>query len=1155
MSVAASTVGFPTRSDLYRSEVRFGVVMYGGVSLAIYINGVANELYEMACATPKVVDKEPVSGTRDVYRKASLLLGSEELRRSYARYLSDPQANRDPFSDDASQAGAPRVRFVVDVISGTSAGGINGIFLAKALANGQAFSPLKKLWIQEGNIENLLNDDASYQGLEYARSDSPPRSLLNSDRMYIKLLDAFQNMSTTVQPIGNGESALVDEIDLYVTTTDIRGSVVPLRLFDEVVYEKRFKQVYHFQYAAAAGEASRNDLAEENAPFLAFAARCTSSFPFAFEPMTVVDAQRLCNAKPGGGAIDFGPWNSFFTGLSGDDMAKDRWRSRVFGDGGYLDNKPFSYVVDALSWRIGELPMERKLIYVEPAPTHPETERQIFADKPDAIQNAFAALNTIPQYETIREDLEAVLARNRRIERVERIVRQVEADIETSQADPFQRLKLIDGRVPDWTSLDLSRMIDYYGVAFLPYQRLRLASVTDDVAERLAVWWDIDRRSDRFYALKAMTRAWREEKYYENESRKEPGQTASVNKFLDDYDVKYRLRRVGFLLRKVHQLDSLAVKLRQDKATRSPMSDIEQRLWTRLDQRGYSLPSMNFEALVAALNCLARGFGEALQQLRATVWMPAPEDRVAAAARAASHDTLDRVLHLLLGEQLDPPLTVLYTRDKKPVPVKVEELPPPSRLRTLQENVFARARRLFDLAKETSLRTEIQDLLEEDLASLKDGYARVIRWSADRKVPLVRELLGDPTLLPSPAGSRPTVTIQVKDTVGFCDGALNSREGRMLREFLAEYYLRFDEYDQMSFPLYYDTGTGEPSTVEVLRVSPEDAPGLIDERNDKGDTGRQRRKLAGTALFNFGAFLDVQWRRNDIMWGRLDGCERLLAALFPATEDRQVTAIHQALLQEAQRAIVREEMQPEGYAQLVDSFAKALAMQKEATLKEAFGKLWEHLGPAEDAQRSVRTAQALKAVLGDAGMVDYVRRYYEVNRTFDTEASMKTGARALTITGRILEGSEKHYRAQGPRRMVWVTRGGRALQALLTVSTPSDLPHAVFRHWLILLYGFEALIVVGAMAFSAPAARTFGFTCLAVTGALHIASLIAGDLMHSKRGWVKFTAGLFAAGVLALALLGTVALLSNGGPIPIMCAGGEDRAWVRQMLCPSGGWW
>jgi Protein of unknown function (DUF3376) len=64
---------------------------------------------------------------------------------------------------------------------------------------------------------------------------------------------------------------------------------------------------------------------------------------------------------------------------------------------------------------------------------------------------------------------------------------------------------------------------------------------------------------------------------------------------------------------------------------------------------------------------------------------------------------------------------------------------------------------------------------------------------------------------------------------------LNTAVGVAVREFLAEYYERFDKHDQMSFPL--------------------------------------------------GAFLDVQWRRNDIMWGRLDGCERLLDALFPETND------------------------------------------------------------------------------------------------------------------------------------------------------------------------------------------------------------------------------------------------------------------------------
>ena len=47
---------------------------------------------------------------------------------------------------------------VVDVISGTSAGGINGIFLAYALANGKDFSEFADLWRQHGDIHRLMRD-------------------------------------------------------------------------------------------------------------------------------------------------------------------------------------------------------------------------------------------------------------------------------------------------------------------------------------------------------------------------------------------------------------------------------------------------------------------------------------------------------------------------------------------------------------------------------------------------------------------------------------------------------------------------------------------------------------------------------------------------------------------------------------------------------------------------------------------------------------------------------------------------------------------------------------------------------------------------------------------------------------------------------------
>ncbi len=121
-----------------RREIRFAVVMYGGVSLAIYINGVAQELFKMVRATARkqyatlgrpetseyLVPDEELKGSEPVYRR----LG-EELKAS----------------------------FVVDILSGTSAGGINAVFLAKALANDQPMDLLKELWVKEGNIDLLID--------------------------------------------------------------------------------------------------------------------------------------------------------------------------------------------------------------------------------------------------------------------------------------------------------------------------------------------------------------------------------------------------------------------------------------------------------------------------------------------------------------------------------------------------------------------------------------------------------------------------------------------------------------------------------------------------------------------------------------------------------------------------------------------------------------------------------------------------------------------------------------------------------------------------------------------------------------------------------------------------------------------------------------
>ena len=86
---------------------------------------------------------------------------------------------------------------------------------------------------------------------------------------------------------------------------------------------------------------------------------------------------------------------------------------------------------------------------------------------------------------------------------------------------------------------------------------------------------------------------------------------------------------------------------------------------------------------------------------------------------------------------------------------------------------------------------------------------------------------------------------------------------------------QFEYYDQIVFPIFYEASVGEAELCEVFRISPRDATSILDENSPT----EKRRKLAGTALFHFGAFLNREWRENDLMWGRLDAAERIIRSV------------------------------------------------------------------------------------------------------------------------------------------------------------------------------------------------------------------------------------------------------------------------------------
>jgi patatin-related protein len=480
----------------YQEEKRLAVVMYGGVSLAIYIGGVARELLGVVRATA------PSAG--DPGAGVSQLSKVEEIYRKIA-------SKKDPVSNEE----VLKTRVTVDVISGTSAGGINGIFLAKALANGLSMDPILELWKKEGDLAKLLNDAESVKDTALA-PDDPPAALLNGRRMYAKLVEAFDAMDGK----RDAESWDAARVDLFVTATDIRGEVIRLPVANAVAREKRHRQRFHFT-ARGPGD---NELGNQENPLLAFAARCTSSFPAAFEPFTWNDAAAIAKARAG--AVD---WTERLLFVGAD------YQQRPFGDGGYLDNKPFSYAIDELARRQSALKVERTLIYVEPDPEKLllEKDARLQSQKPDAIENALIAL-TLSGYETIREDLQRVVERNEGIREVLALEKTVEDALHGRAAlKPFTP--------EEWANVkDITPLIQRYGVTYAAYHKFKLASVVDSIADLVCSAGDVG-RPELAQAIHELAEAWIFEAY--------PSFT-DQQQLLLDADLEYRLRKFSFVLRR-----------------------------------------------------------------------------------------------------------------------------------------------------------------------------------------------------------------------------------------------------------------------------------------------------------------------------------------------------------------------------------------------------------------------------------------------------------------------------------------------------------------------------------------------------------------------------------------------------------------------------
>src|SRR5215211_5838934 len=1031
-----------------RKEVRFAVVMYGGVSLAIYINGVAQELLKMVRATaadaqdegPLLSDEE-LRGTERVYRQLGQILGREG---------EEAQKPVDPDSPI-------RTRFTVDILSGTSAGGINAVYLAKALANGQTIDQLARLWVEEGDILKLINDAKSVEGLDGLKAQKPPKSLLNSQRMYRKLLDALDGMEKKDDPsTEKSRSPYVEELDLFVTATDFRGLPIRLQLLDDVVEELRHRHVFRFRYADEHSEKPCNDFHVDNNPFLAYAARCTSSFPFAFDPMALENIDDVLKTVPehshrGKLGTERDRWQKYFpeyrppSGGSPHPPEIYDFTERAFVDGGYLDNKPFGHAIDALATRNSGVPVDRKLVYIDPSPER-STEWRQDADPPNAVENVAAAFS-LARYETIREDLQRVLARNRLIERVESIISERERDVQIlseRRRDVRNGARSEPVRSEDFGNWDLETMIQAEGVAYGGYHRLKVGALTDEIARLITRIAGFDIQSDEFQAIRYLVREWREEYYkayrgdHETPDSTEKGseEKKTQNEFLVQYDLAYRIRRLDFVLNRIDRLYGL------DQEAARTLEDLDVDPIPREDAEKHEFR--------AELRRLRSGLDEVLAGLRKTraeLELPGSINPLAESVATVVRDTN------LTAESL--------------------------------RNVFAQP-------TEEQRSSKARELLFDGSAGVDAFHGLATELEARIRDATVRAAEDCQNILDGPEGD---------------DGEATSAV-----EAVRHYYESYDHYDMISYPILYSTEVGEEiDAVDVLRVSPEDATSLINERGPN----EPRRKLAGTAVRNFGAFLDRGWRRNDILWGRLDGAERIVSTLLPGDECEEK---RKELIKEAQLAILEEEDLAEDRDQVLQLIANALATTDSTDGNEASLR---RLAEGEQGS-SINSAlqAALRSRLTKEELLAFFRESYEVNRRVDTKTALRTLSRSTRVVGEMLENIADGYRGMGRRPAAWLARFGRVFWGLVEVAVPQSLPGEIFRYWLILLYVFEALLIAAGTIFVKPQVQLLGFITLGVTATVHLGTLLLRDYMLGRRAWLRILVAALVLALLFLALVG-----------------------------------
>lgn len=311
------------------------MALNGGVSLAVWMGGCAVE-FDAARRAHCGVEKVAVAAAEPTVRQRV----TGRVRQFLAGDRPPPQApasTPSPRTVYAALCDSLNRELVIDIMSGASAGGINGALLAGAIQNGRRLHPdfIRNKWLELGDFSRLLHPTTSAER----------HALMQGDRFYNDLQTAFEQL---VGEQGNyaDPRVLTPSIpgavelrtpSLEVTTTDVLGET---REFDDAWGNALAAKRYNARF-------SFNEAEHFTAHNLAQAARASASFPVAFEPWQV-------SARAGA--------------LAGFD--EPRW----VVDGGLLDNAPIEAALELIPTRPADSEVRRFVCYVNADPVEPPPE-------------------------------------------------------------------------------------------------------------------------------------------------------------------------------------------------------------------------------------------------------------------------------------------------------------------------------------------------------------------------------------------------------------------------------------------------------------------------------------------------------------------------------------------------------------------------------------------------------------------------------------------------------------------------------------------------------------------------------------------------------------------------------------------------------------